>query len=197
MAETRLWPKNKIITDDFRIPLISRAFWLTARKHFEDEDAISAILMAGLAVESGVNEYASMWMHRKFEIEQNSAMEFLEESMDFRKTIELLSSTKAIEQDLKKALHTVYNSRNRYSHIRTSEILRTMAGVEVQIRDAEGIVTGKIPVSDEVIKSFFVRIRAEQDARSILEKAEYCLSHLFETERWKHLLLGTKQGEVK
>jgi len=191
VAEGKLWPKNKTIADDFRIPLIPRAFWLNARHHFENDFAVSAILMSGLAVESGINEYASMWMSRRFGMEQSSAMKFLEESMDFRKTVELLSFVGAIEEGLDSNLHSVYDSRNRYTHIQTSKILGKMADEVAELRDARGRVVVASTVKDEeVLRTHVVFANATLDARGILDKTEHCLAHLFETECWKQLLLN-------
>jgi hypothetical protein len=194
LAESKLWPKNQIVHDESILPLIPRFCWLWARKHFEANEHVSSILMAGLAVESGLNEYACIWMNRKFGIESPTAMKFLEESMDFRKTIELLSFVGAIEEGLDSALHSVYDSRNRYAHIQTSKILGKLGDEAAEIRDADGNVTAKITFKDEeVLRTVGILTNAGKDARIILEKAEYCLAHLFESDYWKRLL----RGEVK
>jgi hypothetical protein len=199
LAESKLWPKNQIIHDEFIIPLIPRFFWGWARNHFEANENVSSILMAGLSVESAVNQYASMWMHRRFGMELSSAMKFLEESMDFRKIVELLSFVGAIEDGLDSDLHSVYDSRNRYAHIQTSKILGKMGDEAAESRDADGQVTVRIPIKDEeVLRTFVVLANAGKDARVILEKTEYCIAHLFESDYWKRLLRNIKdEGEAK
>ena len=123
-------------------------------------------------------------------------MKFLEESMDFRKTVELLSFVGAIEEGLDSNLHSVYDSRNRYTHIQTSKILakifaKISADEVAELRDARGRVVVASTVKDEeVLRTHVVFANATLDARGILDKTEYCLAHLFETECWKQLLLN-------
>jgi hypothetical protein len=197
MAESKLWPRNKIIADETDIPTIPHFFWRSARRDYEGGESVSAILMAGLAVESGVNEYASHWMHRMFGKEPAIAMKFLEEPpMNFRMTVKLLWFVGEFKEDLKDDLNAVYNSRNRYAHIQTSKILGKIGEEEVAFKDSEGKIVQKVKMKDDdFFRAVGVIANADAEAQRIIELTEQCMSRLFEKSKsdyWKRLVWNIK-----
>jgi len=192
MPMKKLWPQNEIIVEEADIPLVPRFFWRSSRRRYEADDSVSAILMMGLAVESGVNEYASAWLHRKFEKNMTEAMQFLEASMDFRKTVELMWYTGAFKKELKDDLHTVYDRRNKYAHIQTLKILGELGEYETEETTPDGKTVRKIKAKDdEVYRILLVNVKAEDDAFELLKKTELCMVRLFkmnESDYWKQLI---------
>lgn len=192
MSTKKLWPQNAIVDDETVIPALPRLFWILARGHYEAHQNISAILMAGLAVESGVNEYASAWLHKNLGKGRSEAMRFLENTMDFRKTVELLWFAGAFQKELRDDLHTVYDGRNKYAHIQSLKILGAMGEAEVQKMRPDGVFVRKVKVKDdEVVRRLGVLMKAEEEAWTLLEKTEHSLVRLFkidESDYWKDLV---------
>jgi len=123
---------------------------MSARTDYDDEESVSSILMAGLAVESGVNEYASAWLSKMFGKDQSEAMQFLEKSMDFRKTVECLGFVGAFKRQLRSDLHTVYDSRNKYVHMQTLKILDQLGEQVVKVRRSDdGKLLRTVKVKDD------------------------------------------------
>lgn len=172
-----------------------------ARRHYDADEAISAILMVSLAVESGVNEYAAAWFHRKLGKDQSQAMQFLEESMDFRKTLELMWFVGAFKKELRDDLHTVYDSRNKYAHIQTLKILGKAGEEEIEERTSDGKTLRRVKFKDdEMSRLIVVAMRAEEDAWEMLRKTEQCLVRLFkvdESDYWKRLVWNLKVDSNK
>jgi len=197
LPEKKLWPPNQFIVDETYIQPTPRFLWKVARQHYEKDDSLSAILMAGLAIESGVNEYASAWFNRKFGKEQTEGLAFLEASMDFRRTVELLWFVGAFTKELKDDLHKVYDSRNKYAHIQIMKIIKDTGEIEVQVKDSDGKPTRTIKFKeDEIFRMVGVIMNADDDAWEILKKTELCLERLFgkdESDYWKHLIWNIKE----
>jgi hypothetical protein len=195
-VKRKLWARNEIITDEAFIPLVPRDFWLFARKAYESDglQEVSSILLAGLAVESGVNEYVSAWLYRKLGKDQIAAMKFLEDvSIDFRKLVELMWFIGAFSDSLKSDLHDVYNSRNKYAHMQVMKIVGNKGEVEFELR-SDGQVVKKLKAKeDEFMRSLLVMMNAAGDAYQILRKTELCLKGLFdkdESDYWRQLVWG-------
>jgi hypothetical protein len=175
------------------VPLVPRDFWLSARRAYEsaEMDEISAILLAGLAVESSINEYASAWFRRKFGKDPTVTMKFLEDSIDFRRLVELLWFVGALSDSLKSDLHTVYNSRNKYAHIQVMKILGEKGEQEIQIRSGGTVVKTIKAKEDEVMRMILVNLNAEEEAWQILRKTELCIEALFDIDKsdyWRELV---------
>jgi hypothetical protein len=200
LPRKKLWLRNEIIFDESDIPVVPHFFWRSARKHYDADESVSAILMAGLAVESGVNEYASAWLHRMLGKNQTAAMKFLEESMDFRKTAELLWYVDAFKEKLKNDLNTVYNKRNKYAHMQTLKILGQMGEQEAEEKTTEGKLVRKVKFKDdEMFRMIVVIMNAEEDAWEILRKTELCMRGLFnkdESDYWKRLVWNIREEET-
>jgi hypothetical protein len=190
-----LWARNEIITDETYVPPVPRDFWLFARRAYESDEMqeISAILLAGLAVESSVNEYASAWFHRKFGKDPTVAMKFLEDSIDFRRLVELLWFVGALSDSLKSELHAVYNSRNKYAHIQVMKILGEKGEEEIQYRTGGQVVRKLKAKEDDLMRTIFIMMNAQEDAWQILRKTELCIRGLFdvdESDYWRELVWG-------
>ena len=196
MTENKLWPRNQIISDESLIPLLPRFFWRSARRHFEDDDPVSAIVMCGLSVESGVNEYAAQWMHRTFAIEPSEAVKVIE-CMDFRRSVKLLMRNGELSKRLKKELDSAYNSRNKYVHVLSAQILSDLGEQYVQTKNDKGQLVNAFKFKDnDFFRTLGVYMKADQDAPKIIEKTERCISGLFEIDNsdyWQRLVWGEKK----
>jgi len=189
LEESKLWPRNQIITDESRVPCIPRFFWLEARQHFESGYPVSAILMSGLAVESGVTEYASQWMHKAFEIELSEAVKILECTM-FRRIVGLLCRKEELAKDLRNDLYEIYDKRNEFVHVQTSQILGSFGEEKLEVKDGTGKVLTRMKVKDDdLFKAVGVQMNAEDEARKTLQLTEQCILRLFDIDRyWKRFL---------
>jgi hypothetical protein len=65
--------------------------------------------------------------------------QLLLDSMDFRRTAELLSFAGVFKEELKNDLHAVYDSRNKYVHIQTLKILGKKRDDEIQQVSPQGV----------------------------------------------------------
>jgi hypothetical protein len=152
--------------------------------------------MVCLAVESGVNEYASAWFHRNFGKNETQAMQFLESSMDFRKIVRLLWFVGVFTDELKRDLNWVYDGRRKYAHIQTLEIAGKIGEEEIEERTSDGKTRRRFKVKDdEVSRLDAVLMNAQEDAWEMIRKTEYCLVRLFkkdESDYWRKLVWNLK-----
>ena len=195
MQKRPLWIQNEIVGNWVDIPLVPRYYWLSARKAYEADDPIGAILLTGLAIESGVSEYAAAWFYRRFGKNITEAKKFLEDWMDFRKTVNLLWFIGSFRDELKDNLHDAYNDRVKYTHTKVIQILGDKGNLELVSYKTEQAMP-KIKVKDdENAKIDFLYMNAQEDAWNLLRKTEVCLRGLFnvkESDYWKILIWNVK-----
>jgi hypothetical protein len=137
--------------------------------------------MTSLAVESAVNEYASTWLQSNFRKDRGESMEFLEKSMDFRRTVELLEFVGVLGKELGDELQDIYTRRNHYSHILSSKILgKTARETDIHEMTAEGTLLRKLKIKNSDVATMLVIYReAQENARELLRKTELSLAQLF------------------